>query len=252
MTDIQTKELRIESVDAGYGRRPVLRQVSVDIAPGELVALVGPNAAGKTTLLRTIMGFVRPSTGQVYLADRNIAGRSVCQRIRDGIGYVPEGGQVFRDLSVRENLHLGGHLLRSRHEVESAADWVVTVFPVLKLRLTQLAGTLSGGERQMLAIGRALMLRPRLLLLDEPTVGLAPQPADVLLMTLDALRTDHGIGMLIVEQRLRSVFRLASRAYVLSRGRIVSEITAPDPDSLPSELGAAYLGAGGTAGQAQA
>lgn len=235
-------ELRLTAVEAGYGRQPVLRGVDVSVAGGELVALVGPNAAGKTTLLRTVIGFLKPSAGEVRLDGRDLRRRSACQRVRDGIGYVPEGGQVFADLSVRDNLHLGGHLLGSHHDVELAVDRVVSIFPVLKARLAQRAGTLSGGERQMLAVGRALMLRPRLLLLDEPTVGLAPQPADTLLRRLGMLRDQDGIGMLVVEQRLRSVFRLANRAYVLSRGRIASEIAAPDPDHLPTELDTVYLG----------
>jgi len=236
--------LRAEGLHARYGPLQVLHSVSLRVDQGELVALVGPNAAGKTTLLRCIAGFVKQSAGKLELDGVPLTARTA-RRIQLGMGYVPEGGRAFADLSVAENLALGGYLLSSKREIEASRDWVVSVFPVLGGRMPQLAGTLSGGERQMLAIGRCLMLRPKVLLLDEPSVGLAPKAAEVLLETIYRLSKDEGIAMLVVEQRLRSIFSVASRAYVLSRGRVAGEIDNPDPNQLPPDLSEIFLGTSG-------
>jgi branched-chain amino acid transport system ATP-binding protein len=238
----QPAVLRADGLHAGYGQMKVLHSVSIRVEPGELVALIGPNAAGKTTLLRCIAGFVRQSAGTLELDGVPLTSQTA-RRIRLGMGYVPEGGRAFADLSVRENLALGGYLLSSKSELETSRDWVISVFPVLGSRMSQLAGTLSGGERQMLAIGRCLMLRPKILLLDEPSVGLAPRVAELLLETLRRLSENDGIAMLVVDQRLRSIFSIASRAYVLSRGRIAGEIASPDPDELPPDLNQIFFGA---------
>jgi branched-chain amino acid transport system ATP-binding protein len=240
----QPAVLRADGLHAGYGQMKVLHSVSLCVEPGELVALIGPNAAGKTTLLRCISGFVKQSAGTLELDGAAMASQTA-QRIRLGMGYVPEGGRAFADLTVRENLALGGYLLSGKSELEASRDWVVSVFPVLGARMSQLAGTLSGGERQMLAIGRCLMLRPKILLLDEPSVGLAPRMAELLLETLRRLSESDGIAMLIVEQRLRSIFSIASRAYVLARGRIAGEIDNPNPDEIPLDLNEIFLGTAG-------
>ena len=210
--------LRVESLTSGYGRIAVLRDVSLDIAKGEMVALVGSNGAGKTTLLRAISG-VQPVSGGAIVFDGNpIHALSPHARVRAGIVQVPEGRQVFAPLSVADNLRLGAWT-RNDPEVARDLDEVFTTFPALAEKRGIVAGALSGGQQQMLAIGRALMARPKLLLLDEPSMGLAPMLAEQILANVAALKS-RGLTVLLVEQRAHAALAIADRAYVLETGRI--------------------------------
>ncbi len=222
--------LRIRNLDAGYGALPVLRRVSLHVNQGEIVAIVGANGAGKTTLLRTVTGLVRAQAGEILLRDRPIAHERTERIVAMGCSLVPEGRQVFADLSVRENLILGAHVqLRrgKRDEVTSDLERIHRLFPVLAQRGRQLAGTLSGGEQQMLAMGRALMARPSLLMLDEPSMGLAPLVVKDIFETIVRISRE-GCTVLLVEQNARGALRISHRGYVLETGRIMLQGTAED------------------------
>jgi len=210
--------LRVGNLSSGYGRIAVLRDVSLDIAKGEMVALVGSNGAGKTTLLRAISG-VQPITGGAIVFDgKPIHALSAHARVRAGIVQVPEGRQVFAPLAVADNLRLGAWTRRDP-DIMRDLDEVYTTFPALAEKRAIAAGALSGGQQQMLAIGRALMARPNLLLLDEPSMGLAPMLAEQILANVAALKS-RGLTVLLVEQRAHAALAIADRAYVLETGRI--------------------------------
>ena len=210
--------LRVEKLFSGYGRIAVLRDVSLDVAKGEMVALVGSNGAGKTTLLRAISG-VQPITGGAITFDgQPIHALSPHARVRAGIVQVPEGRQVFAPLSVADNLRLGAWTRRDG-DIARDLDAVYATFPALAEKRQIAAGALSGGQQQMLAIGRALMARPKLLLLDEPSMGLAPMLAEQILANVAALKA-RGLTVLLVEQRAHAALAIADRAYVLETGRI--------------------------------
>jgi branched-chain amino acid transport system ATP-binding protein len=217
--------LSVRGLDAGYGRVLALRGVGLDVHQGELVTIVGPNGAGKTTLLRAIMGLVPVPTGSISFDGKVIAGRPCAAIVRLGLVMVPEGRELFGPLSVRENLALGAYA-RPRAarwaSLPADLDRVLGLFPALRPRLAQPAGTLSGGEQQMLAVGRALMARPRLLLLDEPSVGLAPLVIAEIFRVLQALKAE-GLTMLLVEQNARAAFRIADRGYMLAPGGLIGE-----------------------------
>jgi branched-chain amino acid transport system ATP-binding protein len=225
---------------SGYGRVTVLRGVDLAVRAGEFVAVIGANGAGKTTLLRTISGILRPSAGRVVFEGRDLA-RIPAHRIPAlGIAHVPEGRQVFPQLSVRENLLLGAYLRRDRAHREARMAFVLDLFPRLHERLGQAGGTLSGGEQQMLAVGRALMLEPRLLMLDEPSQGLAPRVVGELYGKLGEI---HALGttIVLVEQNLTAALRHADRAYVLEHGRVVLEGPTAELEG-NDEIRRAYLG----------
>jgi len=212
--------LRVESLNSGYGRIAVLRDVSLEIAKGEMVALIGSNGAGKTTLLRAISG-VQPSRGAILFDGQPVQALSPHARVRAGIVQVPEGRQVFAPLPVEDNLRLGAWTRRDAN-VERDLDEVYATFPALAEKRHLAAGGLSGGQQQMLAIGRALMARPKLLLLDEPSMGLAPMLAEQILHNVAALKS-RGLTTLLVEQRAHAALAIADRAYVLETGRITLE-----------------------------
>jgi branched-chain amino acid transport system ATP-binding protein len=215
--------LRIRNLDAGYGRREVLRRVTLHVAPGEIVAIVGANGAGKTTLLRTITGLVRARAGEISLRGEDITRLRTEETVARGCSLVPEGRQVFAPMTVRENLLLGGHVQYQRgkgREVAEDLEKVFRLFPVLARRDRQLAGTLSGGEQQMLAMGRALMARPELLMLDEPSMGLAPLVVREIFEIVSRV-AQAGATVLLVEQNARGALQIADRGYVLETGRIV-------------------------------
>ena len=230
--------LEVRDLHLSYGQIRALQGVSLLVRAREIVTLVGPNGAGKSSLLRTIAGVHRPQRGSVHHLGRGIDGQAVEALVRDGIVLVPEGRATLRHLTVRENLLLGAYVRRDG-EIQADLQRVVGRFPRLGERLDQKAGTLSGGEQQMLAIGRALMARPRLLLLDEPSLGLAPLIVTSIFATIRELR-DEGVTILLVEQNAKQALQLADHAYVLETGSIVLEGT----DLLADErVRVAYLGA---------
>ena len=237
--------LSVVDVSAGYGAIRVLHGVSMDVGAGEAVAILGPNGAGKTTLLRAIAGALRPWRGRIAFEARDIAGEEPHALARRGLAHVMQGRQLFGPLTVLENLRLGAYarLTRTtRPQVDEDLEQVWALFPILRQRLRQRAGTLSGGEQQMLAIGRALMSRPRLLLLDEPSLGLAPLAVAAIFDALRRLR-DRGLTLLLVEQNPDAALALATRCYVLEVGRVVY---AGDAAALGGEgqLAEYYLGLG--------
>ena len=232
--------LHVDSVSAGYGRVPMLRQVSLHVREGEIVALLGANGAGKSTLLKTVVGLLRPSAGSVRLNDRELTTLSTEVISRAGVALVPEGRQLFGAMTVLENLQLGAHATRDRRRVAHAIERVFVLFPALQVCQRQRADSLSGGQQQMLAIGRCLMSGPRLVLLDEPSLGLAPKMVARVFETVSQLRAT-GVTFLIVEQNVLATLRLADRAYVFERGRVVLEGFATDVASSPL-VQAAYLG----------
>ena len=222
--------LRIRNLDVAYGQLTVLRRISLHVKEGEIVALIGANGAGKTTLLRTVAGLLAARAGEVAFRGQPIRGVSTDRIVALGCSLVPEGRQVFATMPVRENLLLGGTVrARSERRAELARDLehVFGLFPVLRARERQLAGTLSGGEQQMLAIGRALMARPSLLMLDEPSMGLAPLVVKDIFSIVARINAD-GTTVLLVEQNARGALKLAHRGYVLETGRIVLEGTAEE------------------------
>jgi branched-chain amino acid transport system ATP-binding protein len=231
--------LRVEALEAGYGSVRVLRGVDLEVRTGELVALVGSNGAGKSTLLRTLSGVHPALAGLVLYRGTDVTRAPAHERVAGGVILVPEGRQVFGMLTVEDNLRLGAHT-RPRHEVDDGLDRVFGLFPVLAERRRQRAGTLSGGEQQMLAIGRGLMGRPTLLLLDEPSMGLAPRLVAALFEVIVSLRAG-GVTMLLVEQNAHAALSIADRGYVLETGRITLE--GPGRVLLGAEaVRAAYLG----------
>jgi branched-chain amino acid transport system ATP-binding protein len=236
MSLLEVRDLRVN-----YGHIQALKGISLDVQEGEVVAILGANGAGKTTLMRTLSGLIAPQGGAIRFAGQDIVRLGTDRIVRFGIGQSPEGRRVFGTLSVTENLRLGG-FTRPPDEIGTSCEYVYKIFPRLYERRSQLAGTLSGGEQQMLAIGRALVTRPKLLLLDEPSLGLAPLIVRNLFQVLAEVR-DTGVTILIVEQNARMALKLADRGYVLEVGRIGHEGAARALLASP-EIQAAYLGRG--------
>lgn len=233
--------LEIRDLKVNYGQIQALKGISLDVQEGEAVAILGANGAGKTTLMRTISGLLRPSEGAIRYQDEDLAKVRPDQIVGRGISQSPEGRRVFGTLSVEENLDLGAYTRPMRHTATSRKQ-VYEMFPRLEERRAQLAGTLSGGEQQMLAIGRALMSRPKLLLLDEPSLGLAPLIVRGIFESLGQIRKE-GVTLLVVEQNARIALKLANRGYVLEVGNIVHADTAANLLASP-EVQEAYLGKG--------
>ena len=231
--------LRLDGLDVYYGQIRALKGVSLEVRSGEIVALLGNNGAGKTTTLKTISGLLVPRQGTVHLEDRVLTGTPPHDIVGRGIGHVPEGRRIFNRLSVRENLMMGA-FLRSDGGIAEDLQRVFTLFPRLQERITQVAGTLSGGEQQMLAIGRALMGRPRLMLLDEPSMGLAPVLVEQIFDTIGAVNR-QGTTILLVEQNAAMALSIAHRGYVLETGSVVLSGTAAEL-SENAEVRRAYLG----------
>jgi branched-chain amino acid transport system ATP-binding protein len=232
--------LTLEGVDAFYGDLQALHGVSLEVRAGELMALVGANAAGKTTTLRVISGTLPARGGRVLFDGQDLAAMPAHLRVAQGIVQVPEGRRLFPFMTVHENLLLGAHAPQARAQQDASLDYVLRLFPVLKDRATQLAGSLSGGEQQMCAIGRALMARPRLLMLDEPTLGIAPVLVQRIFETVAAINRD-GVTILLVEQNVRRALALAHRAAALENGHVV--LSGPARELLADDrLKKAYLG----------
>ena len=234
--------LRLRSIHTYYGNVPALKGISMHVRSGELVSLIGGNGAGKTTTLQTISGFLKPRKGSVEFLGEDITGISPNKIVRKGLSHVPEGRQLFVKMSVQSNLEMGGYLLKDRQDRKKRVGYFEKLFSILGERKDQLAGTLSGGEQQMLAIGRALMVRPKLLLLDEPSMGLAPIMAHNVFKTIARLR-DEGMTILLVEQNARAALHISDRAYVMETGKIIME--GPSEELLNhNQIKRAYLGKG--------
>jgi branched-chain amino acid transport system ATP-binding protein len=231
--------LKADNINAYYGDLQALWGVSLEVNDGELVALVGPNGAGKTTTLKVITGLLKHASGSVNFDGNDLFKDTAHKIVQLGISMVPEGGRIFSGMSVLENLELGAFVPEARKVKDQSLKWVYEIFPRLEERQNQGAGTLSGGERQMLAIGRALMSKPKLLLLDEPSFGLAPILVQQMFEMIEEINK-QGVTVLLVEQNVRAALELASRAYVIENGRIVGEGRGDDLLSFES-IRSAYL-----------
>ncbi|MBW4055468.1 MAG: ABC transporter ATP-binding protein [Proteobacteria bacterium] len=237
--------LRIKNINTFYGKVHALKNVSLHLGEGEIVTLIGANGAGKTTILNSISGIIPASTGEIVFRKDAITALSPDKVVQHGISQVPEGRQVFKPLSVEDNLELGAYLRYRSREGKAAIhkdmELVFELFPRLKERRKQLSGTMSGGEQQMLAIGRALMAKPKLLLLDEPSMGLAPLVVQEIFHVLKRLRQENGTTILLVEQNAKAALKLADRGYVLETGKVILE--GPADELLENaEVKRAYLG----------
>lgn len=219
--------LELSRVSAFYGDAQALFDIDLVVEPGEIVAIIGSNGAGKTTVLRTISGLVKPREGTLQYDGRDLASTHPWSVVSHGIAHVPEGRRLFRDMSVQENLMMGAYHRNNAADGKVDLDRVYTLFPRLAERRDQLAGTMSGGEQQMAAIGRALMARPRLLLLDEPSLGLAPKIIETVFKTIREINSE-GVGIVLVEQSAQLALETAQRAYLMENGRIVKTGSASD------------------------
>ncbi|UCD65617.1 MAG: ABC transporter ATP-binding protein [Deltaproteobacteria bacterium] len=221
--------LKVKNLEAGYGKLKVLKRISMHIDPGEIVTIIGANGAGKTTLLHTITGLVKISSGEIVFRDNDLLKYSPEKIVFQGCSLVPEGRQVFSTMTVQENLLLGGYVQakKDKSNVESEMSRVYDLFPVLKERENQLAGTLSGGEQQMLAMGRALMAKPSLIMMDEPSTGLAPLIVKSIFQVILRLR-EEGSTVLLIEQNAKAALGIADRGYVLETGKIILQGAAED------------------------
>ena len=232
--------LEVSNIDTFYGKIQALWSVSLNVGEAEVVALVGGNGAGKTTLLNTISGLLRPASGSVEFLDKRIDGLKSHAIVELGMSHIPEGRKLFPDMSVRENLEMGAYTKRVWKDKQEILDKVYQLFPILKARKGQLARTLSGGEQQMVAMGRGLMSRPRLCMFDEPSSGLAPVLVDEIFPIIQGLR-DQGIAIFLIEQNVQQTLEIADRAYVVENGRII--LAGESKALLENELiKKAYLG----------
>jgi branched-chain amino acid transport system ATP-binding protein len=212
--------LQVKGLESGYGDVNVLWGVDLDVEDGDMVALVGANGVGKSTLLRTISGLVSPTRGDIHFRGASLRDKTCEEIVRAGISQIPEGRQLFPGLTVRENLRIGGYLRKDVEGIQTDMRWVFELFPILQNRMDQLAGTLSGGEQQMCAIGRGLMAKPKLLIIDELSLGLAPVVAEQL---FEIIKHIHGEGLtlLVVEQDIQSILEICNKGYVMEMGKIV-------------------------------
>jgi ABC-type branched-subunit amino acid transport system ATPase component len=234
--------LRLTDVQAAYGSIPILHGVSLHVDPGEVVAVIGPNGAGKSTTFKVILGFINHLGGQIVFDGHDLVGQRPDRILALGLGYVPQGRVVFTTMTVRENLEMGAYLERDKVRIKEAMDWVFALFPRLGERPRQLAGTMSGGEQQMLAMGRALMMRPRMMMLDEPSLGLSPRFVDEVFDKIVELARG-GLTMMLVEQNAARALEISDRAYVLELGRNRYEGSGAELLANP-EVRQMYLGGG--------
>jgi branched-chain amino acid transport system ATP-binding protein len=212
--------IELKDINAGYGQVQIVRDVSMNIDNNEIVALIGANGAGKSTIIKTISGMLPVSSGSIIFEGKRIENMPAHKIITNGIALVPEGRRLFPYMTVQENLELGAYVENNREKVQENMEWVFSLFPILQERRTQLAGTFSGGEQQMLTIGRALMSKPKFLMMDEPSLGLSPMIVDEVFKTVEVLQNE-GVTILLVEQNVRKSLEIVSRGYVLEHGRIV-------------------------------
>lgn len=233
--------LQLDNISAGYGGVEVLQDINIQLLDGELISIVGPNGAGKTTLFKTISGIVSPSRGTMQFRDKDLLGVEASRRAHLGLAHVPEGRQVFSSLTILENLEMGAFAEKGRGGFQENLEKIISWFPVLGERSGQLAGTLSGGEQQMLAIGRGLAANPDVLMLDEPSMGLAPAIVDEIFERLIEIHRSSKLSVILVEQRVAEALHFANRAYVLEAGKI---ILSGLPEDLQNDdrIRQAYLG----------
>jgi len=233
--------LRVKNLDGGYGVVQVLWRIAMEVEQGEITALIGSNGMGKTTLMRTIAGNIKPLGGQLFYNGQEITHRPQTMRVKDGISMIPEGRQLYFGMTVEDNLLMGAYTRKDKEGTRNDLEWVYGIFPILKERRDQLAGTLSGGESQMCAIGRGLMSNPKLLLVDELSLGLAPVVVDALVRILTRIHQEKRLTLLLVDQDVQTALDISSRAYVIENGRVVIEkesgLLKNDP-----EIKKAYLG----------
>ncbi|MFZ0015520.1 MAG: ABC transporter ATP-binding protein [Acidimicrobiia bacterium] len=242
MTERDNREpvLEFRGVDTHYGAAHILKDVNIEIFEGEMVCLLGGNASGKTTTLKTILGIVEPSSGTVYLDGQPVNGWTTAERVKAGVSMVPENRRLFKRMSVKENLEIGAYLREDEENFDADMEHIFDLFPRVKERLSQRAGTLSGGEQQMVAMGRALMARPKILLMDEPSMGLAPVLVAQNFEIIDQINK-AGTTVFMVEQNANMALSIADRGYVLQTGQIVLSDTATDLLANP-QMREAYLG----------
>ncbi len=233
--------LKVNNLDSGYGVVQVIWGITLEVAQGEITALIGSNGVGKTTLMRTLAGSIPAMGGQIVYRGREITGQPQSRRVRDGLSMIPEGRQLYAGMTVEDNLWMGAYTRKDRPAIKEDLEWVYSVFPILKERRNQLAGTLSGGEAQMCAIGRGLMASPELLLLDELSLGLAPVIVELLVKIITQIHHEKGMTILLVDQDVQTALEISKRGYVLDNGRLVmgkeSALLKNDP-----EIKKAYLG----------
>ncbi len=233
--------LKVESLNAGYGDVQILWDIDIEIGKGEVVALVGSNGVGKTTLLRTIAGAIRPYSGKIIFDGEDVTELTQSKRARMGIMMIPEGRQLYSGLAIEDNLYMGAYTRRDKRAIKRDLEWVYSIFPILKKRRKQLAGTLSGGEAQMCAIARGLMASPRLLLIDELSLGLAPVIVEDLIDVLKNIHEEKGLTMLLVDQDIQTALEIATRGFVIVHGHV--EISGDSESLLKNpEIQKAYLG----------
>lgn len=232
--------LKVNDINVFYGNIQALKGISLEVNEGEIVTLIGANGAGKSTLLKTLSGLLKPKQGTIEYLGNSITGKPAQSIVKAGISQVPEGRRVFANMTVEENLELGAYLRNDRAEIAKDKERIFKIFPILLERRKQLSGTLSGGEQQMLAMGRAIMARPKLLLLDEPSMGLAPIMVKTIFNTIEEIRKE-GTTILLVEQNAHMALSIADRAYVIETGRVVLSGTAKELQET-EQVKAAYLG----------
>ena len=232
--------LKVENLTAYYGLKKVLFDISFFVKEQEIVAIIGPNGAGKTTTLRSIFGIHPKSVGTIIFDGQEITKESCVKKLVAGICYVPQGGKVFYNLTVKENLAVGSYIIKDKNIKQQRMDEVYSLFPILAERGRQLANTLSGGQRQMLAIGMSMMLRPRVLLLDEPSIGLSPSLVPKLMAAIQDINLKYNTSVMIVEQNARQVLKIAQRVYVMKVGKI-TDMDKPEKFSSREELKKVYL-----------
>jgi ABC-type branched-subunit amino acid transport system ATPase component len=236
--------LRVRNITAGYGKITILHGVSIDVREGEIVCVIGPNGAGKSTAFKAVYGFVKPDSGHIYFGDDDITGMDPDEIIHRKITFVPQGRSTFPQMTVDENLELGMYLIRNKLRIQNAKERIYDMFPRLRERKSQHAGTMSGGEQRMLEIGRALMLEPRMIMLDEPSAGLAPVISKQVFSMVKRMNEEFGITVFMVEQNARQGLEISHRGYVLEAGRNRFEGTGEDLMNSKA-VQRLYLGASG-------
>lgn len=232
--------LKVNEINVYYGNIQALKGVSLEVKEGEIVTLIGANGAGKSTLLKTLSGLLKPKSGTIQYLDGSISGKAPQSIVKTGISHVPEGRRVFANMSVEENLELGAYLRKNTKEIRKDMEHVYELFPRLQERRKQISGTLSGGEQQMLAMGRAIMAKPKLLLLDEPSMGLAPLMVKNIFQIIEKVNRE-GTTILLVEQNANMALSIADRAYVIETGKVVASGSASELQS-SEQIKKAYLG----------